>query len=233
MSRPFIVLASARKGTHLLLTALARHPDIRSFGQPFGNADFFPEDSGHTLAARLFDDVAPVAVIALAGPPDTHPGFWDELLTSRVGVIYLHRRNMLRRLVSTKIALATQTWIAYTQPPPATVQVTVDPNAAIAEIEDDWRRERELRDAFKGHKTLHLWYEDLTARFDAEIVKVQAFMDVPIHLLRPTCWKQQTLPLTDVIANYPALREAWEGTPWEWFLRDDCCQGVLPAERIK
>jgi len=233
VSRPFIILASSRKGTHLIETAISQHPDILSHGQMLSNIgkEYQVPESRAELVARLFDGPLPVAVVSLAWGQANDPptGLWDELRTRNVGVIYLHRRNMLRWYVSWRLAKATGEWISSHSSTPPNIQIAVDPAICLAEIQADWQREMESREWFANQSSLHLWYEDITRNFDAEIARIQRFLEVQALCLRPTCYKQQTRPLSDVIANYAMLCEVWRGTPWEWFMRDDACPGVLPV----
>jgi len=231
------MLASSRKGTHLLDTALAQHPEIMVYDQPFSGhgsgSPYHPELAGDALANLIFAGRA-VVILCLGwmNARGRNPDFWDELRMRGVGVIHLHRRNMLRWHVSCLLALAGNQWISLDKPKPTTCKIQIDIGALRRAIYRDLREERQAARFFQGHRQLHLWYEDMTAHYDAQIVRIQSFLGVTPQLLRPTCYKQQVRPLSDVIENYGELADQLAGTPWEWFLRDDPCEAVAPEKSV-
>jgi len=235
MSRPFFIAASSRKGTHLIETALARRPDVQVHGQVFSFPDFHPACNSAELASLLFDQYQDVAIVSGAWRAgiDRYPEIWDEMRARRVGVIHLHRRNMLRWYVSLRIAETTNNWISVVPPTDSTIRVLVDLVDFQNAIEVDRDYERQIDEWFTDSHVLHIWYEDMAADFAAHIKRVQWFLGLRPVPLTPGCYKQQRLPLSEVISNYAELATAWAGTPWETFLRDDPCSCVLPLEDAK
>jgi len=243
MPRPVILLASSRKGTHLVLTALAQHPEVYAYRQLLQMPDFYPTDTGAELLDRFcndgvpptwstcaFDDTKTVVIPATwAHGYERHAGLWQALHDRQAGIIHLHRRNMLRWYVSWKLAEASGQWIAGRAPDPTNLQVTVDPREFTRKAVDDWHNEFQSRRFFAGHQVLHVWYEDLVADFDHQMFVVQLFLGVQPQKVRPVCYKQQTRPLDEVIANYAGLRDEWAGTPWQAFLEDETRTSVTPT----
>ncbi len=251
MPREVILLASSRKGTHLVLTSLAQHPEVYAYRQMLQVPDFYPTDLGADLLDRFCeaverDDSNPFppawsqartnldGIDAIVIPAcwflgaERHPGFWAELHRQNVYVIHLHRRNMLRWFISGALAAASGQWIAGTPPQPTNMQVIVDPQAVVHETLRDWRNERQARRFFADHPSLHVWYEDLVDNFDGQMFAIQEFIGVRAKRVRPQCYKQQTRPLSEVIDNYVELYKLWEGTPWQAFLEDETRLAVAP-----
>lgn len=232
MSRPFILLASSRKGTHLVTTALAKHPDVVVYKQPFTeNAPApLPGATGPELAAHFFDGPKPAAILSMWWDQarDTYPGFWDELHRRKVGVIFLHRQNMVQWYVSQEIAKRTQAWSVDSPPRNAPCALAINPQAAEWDIEHDWRNERLAKRFFHGHNTCHMWYEWLTAGFAAHLGVIQDFLGVPRLPLAPSCFKQQRWPLQDVVANFAEIVNEWRGTQYEHMVRAATPKEVPP-----
>lgn len=244
MPQPVILLASSRKGTHLVLTALAQHPEVYAYRQMLQVDGFYPNDTGQQLMERFCRDGDPPAwsehdfastsVVVIPAcwsrAAERHPGWWQTLHELRAPVIHLHRRNMLRWYVSWHLAIVSGQWIAGRKPDPTTLKIAIDPLEFSRHVLNDWRNEFQARRFFAGHPVLHLWYEDLTADFDHQMDAVQSFLGIENRTLRPVCYKQQTRPLDEVIANYAELRDAWVGTPWQAFLEDETRTSVTPNE---
>ena len=224
----FILLSSGRKGTFLALSALESHPQVRTYEQVLEMPTYRPEDSGREVLEHLFgsppDGIrATVLPVAWSSARNRYSGFWDDLRARGVSLIYLQRRNMLRWYVSMFLAAETGVWIASVPPQSAPPPVQVDPAYCRKRILLDRLEQRQAKRFFAGHRTLDLWYEDLIYDFDQQMEKVQHFLGVAPHRLRPSCVKQQTRPLAQAIANYEQLKAVWSGTRWEAYL-DDCAE---------
>lgn len=235
----FILMSSGRKGTFLVLTALACHPKMWVQQQVLNNPTYYPDDSGPQILARIFDqrpEYAQATILPLAwsaarpdNPPE-HPGFWDALRARRVSLIYLHRRNMLRWHLSHLVAQAAGVWIACQPESTSRPPVLLDECECRRRILLDWREERRAQRFFAGHRCLHLWYEDLVGDFDAQMEALQGFLGLAPRKLRPTCVKQENRSLCQAIANFPQLQAAWRGTRWEAFLEAQTERGVALAD---
>lgn len=120
----FILIASSRKGTHLLTTALARHPGIVTHDQWLSLPDFHPEKTGPEVLDLLFDHGKKPVLLPLGWSVGRtrHVGLWENLRERRVEVIHLHRRNMLRWYVSILLAKKTDRWSSLLKRQPANAQ---------------------------------------------------------------------------------------------------------------
>jgi LPS sulfotransferase NodH len=133
----FIILADARTGSTMLGQALNSHPSVRCFReifdfmQPFVDFEMDGYDNNNRAdyelresdACRFLDErifcAQPEGVTAV-GFKFMYGHFWGyagllERLTSDLDlrIVHMQRRNMLRALVSLRIAEATGDWYAY------------------------------------------------------------------------------------------------------------------------
>lgn len=229
--RECILLSSGRKGTFLALSALEAHPQVRTYVQVLEMPTFRPGDSGSQVLEHLFGsppDGIRVTILPVAwfSARNRYPGFWDHLRARRVSLVYLQRRNMLRWYVSWLLATQTGVWNTDVEPKAPSPPVLVDPRDCRKRILIDWWQQRQAKRFFAAHRTLDLWYEDLTDDFDQQMERVQHFLGVPTRRLRPRCHKQQTGSLSQTIANYEQLKAVWSGTRWEAYLDDRAEPGV-------
>lgn len=130
----FIVLSKGRTGSTMLIEALNSHPHVRCFGSVFHRQHDFVdfsvpgydnedpaglrlrnEDPIALLHQRVFGthgpDVRAVGFKYRYGAAAWFPGLQDQLIADReLRVVHLQRHNLLRSLVSARIAQDTGAW---------------------------------------------------------------------------------------------------------------------------
>jgi LPS sulfotransferase NodH len=135
----FLIIGDARTGSTLLVDALQSSPAIVCFAELFNvGVDFVPfgvegydnfdqrqrelrdRDPQSFLATRIYsrhsDDVRAVGFKLLYGQALHNPGLMESLLADReLHVVHLNRRNVLRLLVSRKIARTTGVYVERTR----------------------------------------------------------------------------------------------------------------------
>lgn len=129
-----------------------------------------------------------------------------------VAVVHLKRRNILRTLLSKRLANASGVWHCAStnetttpmQPPPAIDLMESDcreffTRTLLNEREADWQ--------FRHHRVLPVYYEDLAAEPEKVAAAVQGFLGLPLHPLRSTLSRQAAGGLRDQIANYDHLKK--------------------------
>ena len=210
---PFVVLASPRTGSNLLLERLtSQWRTVRSDGETFSTpvrgsstvnglirSSYFL-DSGHRfvgckIMASQIDDVDLEVVLKLEG----------------LRVIVLERRNVIRQFVSLKVALADGVFsqpVGTNRSSPSARRVVVEIGELLRYREQwkDWQA-RFLR-ATVELPTLHIYYEDLEANVDHEIGRVASFLGLgePDDPVPPQLRRQNPEPLSELIANFDELR---------------------------
>lgn len=227
-----ILLANSRAGTHIVKTALAQHPDVLSHEQRLRWPDFHPTDTGKELFDRLFVTHKRAVVLPLdfGAGSNTHPGFWDELSSQKVRVIHLRRWNMVKWFVSLKLAESTNRWIAGAQPERPTETVTIDYRELLRTSFAIWRKQRQADRYLREHQAMYLWYEQLSDPkvYQTAMAAVQRFLEVAVMDLRPTCFKQESRPLREIVTNYTELARCLVGSPFEMYLDEAKPEGIDP-----
>lgn len=217
----FIILSRSRTGSNLLVSLLNSHPAIEARGellqrrQETSFADLiesgFSVSDERTRAAGfkffyyhpLREDPTEIWEIFL-GMPHLH-------------VIHLKRRNILRTLVSHKLAMSDNVWqqSASDQVVGRTgKKVTLD----IEELERVFTGTRAMEAEgdrkFAGHPVLEVHYENLVSDTFPTYSRITGFLGVEDWRPRTDLVRQNPEPLSRLIANYEELKEAFAATRW-------------------
>jgi LPS sulfotransferase NodH len=243
----FIILGEGRSGSNFLRGLLNSHPQVVVFGELFRFADAigweFPAYDRCLSTPRLIslskaDPAAFLDTEVFRRFPDTvrAVGFkifyyhadsgprsevWAYLRAHpEVRVIHIKRRNTLRSLLSLKKAFLTNRWTEVQAPPADTLSVALD--------EDECRRRFALAEemkarfdaVFRGHPRIDVVYEELEHDHAREMARVQDLLGVARRPVRPSTYKQASLPLSRAISNYAALKAAFANTRWSEFFEE-------------
>lgn len=229
----FVVLSARRSGSNLLCTQLDSHPDVLCHHELFNPRGIFTaldlRDMAtplHDMTARERDPAAYLqqvwrysrghACIGFKMTPEQHPSVLHAVLRDPgIAKIVLRRDNLLRALVSERIAEITDEWEAYDDDAPAQPR----PRVRIERDELD-RHVRQvetfyagLTDALRdsGQAWLEVRYESL---FDAEEQqRLCAFLGLSPQPLRARSIRQNPEPLERLLDNADALRRSLADTP--------------------
>ncbi len=222
----FIVLTRSRTGSNLLLSFLNSHPNIFCEGEIFAKLDgadpiarfrrAFGKQPRHIHAKgfKLF----------YYHPLDADSTeLWGELERRReIRIIHLTRENILRTLLSRKIAGIRDSWTG-TRYDPAdqrskSVTVTAD------ELNDGFRQTREWEQAatarFASHSVLGMSYEDLVRDSQDCHVKLCQFLGVSIGQPRTNLSQQNPESLRELMSNYDDLKAHFAGSPWATYFEE-------------
>ncbi len=244
----FVVLGWYRTGSNLLLSLLNSDPAVVAYSEVFsprglfwGNHTYAPRRSGDALLRRRHEDAAAFLDEAVFRP---HPRrvhavgfklFYPQLVVRPVAglgaalaalpglrVIHLRRRNLLRVLVSNRIAKRTGQMAATT--PGAAEEalrragsLRLDPQECATYFTLLEERAAACAAMFPAEAVLDLLYEDLVARRDEELARVRGFLGLLPFATTTPLVKQITRPMSDLVVNLPELREHFRGTRWEGF----------------
>jgi LPS sulfotransferase NodH len=228
----FVVITKPRTGSNLLINGLQSHPQMKVFGELFrGGVEEAVKDAVRLSASGYFNTNVfkryPASIKAVGFKIFYHHPVWDptggvwrylhEL--EDLKVIHLKRKNLLRLLVSSKVARKTDIWKQS-----AELGKDIDKRVEISAEEclEFFRETLEQQDAtdekFGGKALMQLTYEDLTADFQGQMSSVQDFLGVtPVQLPAKTV-KQNPDRLDELIVNYGDLKHALRGSRWESFL---------------
>ena len=231
----FIVLTKPRTGSNLLVNSLQTHPGMVVFGELFrGGAD---EETKQTILASA-DDYFRDRVFKRYGKTIQAVGFkifyhhpvydhggkvWKYLLNCEgLRVIHLRRANLLRALVSMKIAEKTDVWkIFEEQDEPVDKRIELGLQECLDSFRQTRQWETDANNKFSGNSLLELTYEELTSDFQRQMQCVQEFLGVEPIDMHPLSVRQNPEKLCDLIVNYDDLKHHFAGSEWETFFEKD------------
>ncbi len=238
---PFIVLGRSRVGSNFLRGLLNAHSQITAFGEIF--RDVTDTDWDHMGYFQ-----SPQTVIALQNEPAAflqkklfnrfpryikavgfkifyyhapNTGVWEYLQTdTRIHVIHLKRRNILKTHLSRKKAAATDLWVKTSQQQERQTKFTLDYDECLRDFVRTRTWEKEFDVFFRSHPMLEIFYEDLAANRAGEMRRVEQFLNVDFEEVQPSTRKQSKAKLSATIINYDALKAQFAGSEWESFFED-------------
>jgi len=240
----FIILGEGRSGSNFLRGLLNSHPQTVAFGELFRFADSigweFPAHDRYLSTPRLISlsQKTPAAFLetevfrcfpgtiravgfklfyyhAESGPRNE---VWSYLEEHRdVRVIHIKRWNVLRAFLSLRKAFLTNRWTEANGAPPDTLSVFLDYEECRHRfaLADDVKGRYDA--LFRDHPRIEVVYEELERNHEGEMVRVQEFLGLDRHPVRPLTYKQAGMPLAQAISNYADLKKAFASTRWSEF----------------
>lgn len=245
----FVVVARPRTGSNMLLNSLRTHPNVQVFGEILrGGADTATKEAVKRSAKNYFEEnifkryaesIRAVGFKIFYQHPvwDQTGTVWPCLQAMRdLRVVHLKRQNLLRILVSAKIARKTDIWKQSGAEQETDKRITLTAEECMEFFQKAVNQEKETDERFAGHPVLQLTYEDLTSQYHLQMKLVQEFLGVkPLQLPQKTI-KQNPEPLSELVVNYEELKQALSGTQWEAFLTCPpwvqsltCCEKSTPT----
>lgn len=223
----FVILFVERSGSTYLATLLASHPRILARREEFAHLRQRGIDGRGQLewAAKFWSPglLSPYRAIGfktkLVDILDPQ-GFTRLLAERRVRVIELHRRNLVKAVVSTvnaaRLHATSGNWNLLQESdrmPP----LRVDPEEFERLLQERIRWDCELRD-FAARLRLplvRLYYEDLLEDESAFVGRVLDFLEVDRRPLRGQTLKNTQDDLSRALVNFEELRLKYAGTPFQ------------------
>jgi LPS sulfotransferase NodH len=244
--RKFVIIGIARTGSTLLISLLNSHSQILAFGELFRSPDSVgwdvpPFNSYQNPRVNRLYRTDPLAFLAkhvfrrwpkeygavgfklfyyhARQPP--HSLVWDHLAGDpSIGILHIKRRNILKQYYSLQLAHKTNVW--------ASTGVSVeDPPLMRLEVEAcrkhfAWVRslEHECAEFFKERSVHDVYYEDLITDQDRKMAAIQDVLELRHERVIAKLARQRRKPLSQAIANYDELKQAFKNTPWAEFFAD-------------
>lgn len=243
--RFFVIVSMQRSGSGWFETLLNSHPNVSSNGEIFSVRERRENISSvlRTLD-RLYDmDWVTSAAknectaafglkwMLNQGLMEHHRDIVNYLNKRGAMVIFLFRRNTLRRLVSvlannydrrTKQLNGIHKSHVHSKEEAeilAKFKPKMDISTLIPSIRDAERSMRTCLGHFSNTRHMILYYEDMIRDKNA-LSRVQEFLGVPVRKLSSKHVKIHTSPLPDLIANWEDVSEMLNGTEYGRFLDD-------------
>lgn len=220
----FIILSRSRTGSNLLLSLLNSHPNVQAEWEIFARLNGEPHDRrlAQTFGPQPRRIRAKGFKLFYYHPLDDDSGaLWRDLVADEaLRVIHLKRRNVLRSLISRKIAEQRDAWSANAEKTGETPRRKAV-SFTTSELQEGFSQTRAWehmgdRD-FRHHHILSLAYEDMAAQPAAAHDRVQRFLGLPPARLVTDMKKQNPEPLRQLIVNYDELKQAFAGSRWSLF----------------
>lgn len=224
----FIILSRARTGSTLLQLMLNSHPAIHA------KSEIFTRLYGSSVETVFNDIFAPhPKSIKAVGfkifynhPLDDHSEtVWKEMeKMAGLRVIHLKRKNILRILLSEKVAQKTNVWGIKKEKKrirPEEKKITFAAEELGKKFHQAKEWEIKYRDMFQSHPSIEVYYEDLINDPRGEFEKVIRFLDLPYVEPQIKLKKQNPENASSLIENFEMLQKSFAGTEWEQFFEDE------------
>lgn len=221
---PFIVLTRSRTGSNLLISFLDSHPNVHARGEIFtllGNRDY--QRVLNSIFGKNPRNVKAVGFKLFYYHPrdNSCPELWNTLVQMpELHVIHLKRQNILRTLLSRRIALKQDLWEIKQPGQNGTIsdrQVSFTRSELLEGFQKTRLWEQKYSKKFAEHPILEVNYENLIENPEKEFHLITRFLKLNSHIPH-TCHQQQNPEKTsDLILNYKELREVFSGSEWASF----------------
>lgn len=219
----FIILTRSRTGSNMLVSFLNSHPNVYSEGEvlsrlngqswerilkkSFSSQAFFVRAKGFKIFYYHPQDGDSTAVFdALSSMPDLH-------------IIHLKRRNILRTIISRKLAEAQGVWKSYNcfGKGQRFDAISLTPNELLKGFKETREWEKRGESKFRHHPVLDIFYEDLVAEPSETFKRITDFLEV--RYVFPKTWlkKQNSHGVRSSLTNYDELKNFFDGTEWASF----------------
>ncbi len=224
----FIILSRSRTGSNLLVSYLNSHPNIYCQGEIFSklSGKNYIKLLTNAFSRQPYYIKATGFKIFYYHPTDSeHCSLWEKLENMPdLKVIHLKRRNILRTLISRKIAGVKDIWInndgnQYIPEETKTIDFTYQELFNGFQETRQWETEGDQR--FSGHHLLTLYYEDLARNKNLEIKKVTDFLELPFYPPMTSMVKQNPEKISELLIRYTELKEAFRETEWSSFFEEE------------
>lgn len=218
----FVIVASARTGSNLLVSYLNSHPGIETGAEIFGLLkgrscnevwnDFYSYKSRKVKLAGF--------KIFYPHPLDSDDhSVWDIIEKDKdIKIIHLVRENKLKTFVSGAIARKTNQWTRKSDQriPLEEKRIEIDTEALIDKLRKVENYENDARKRFKDHQFKEISYEMLVADKRKIMSEIFDFLNMSEMEIDTSHKKQNTEGLHELIINYDAVIETLSKTEFKY-----------------
>lgn len=226
----FLILAGARRGSHLLIDLLNNHPNLHCDGEILGrrlacrlvNPDLFIR--GHAVRRREHCYGCKISVGHLSQLQKLDPGLFLRQMHHRGWrLIHLVRTNMLRVCISSMLAHQRRQWHATEDSPVTPAKVRVDCDELHRQLilrSETLRMERECLSGLPFHRVVY--EQDLldSSRHQITLDHVFDFLDLPGVAVSASLVRTSRGSIPDMVENFEQMVQSLIGTPYAHFVNE-------------
>ena len=225
--RRFIVLTRSRTGSNLLVSFLNSHPNISAEGELFNrlNGRNYEKILATVFASQPYQTKAKGFKIFYYHPNDDDASkLWHDLVNmDNLYVIHLKRRNILRTLVSRKIAELRRQWQVVDSSDIESkqkrrVRLTVEELLNGFQSTRNWESAGD--EMFSEHPLMPVYYENLVEEPEAIFEEISGFLGVRYVQPQTPLKKQNPEKTSELVVNFEELKDAFTGTEWQPFFEE-------------
>lgn len=225
--RHFILLTRSRTGSNMLSSLLKNHPNIDVHGEIFSRLEGrdYKDILKEGFAKQPFYIKAAGFKIFYYHPLDDPSSvLWNDLVNmDGLHVVQLKRRNVLRSLVSSKIATRQNVWLSTRSDASKGVadrRVSLSSKELTEGFEATRKWISQAESMFSEHPMLTLYYEDLVVNSESNIKRAFDFLGVDYCPVSTVLKRQNPESLRDLISNFDELNETFRSTEWRSYFED-------------
>ncbi len=230
----FVVIGTARVGSTLLQAYLNQHPNIFCEGEIYNTDHLKIYGKKDKLLRKLKE--TPVQFVEEFGFPKHEKkiqsaGFklfyehfrdkktkkvWDFLSEKKdLKIIHLKRENVLRSLVSLKIAYKTNKWRSFEQKEDENKQVILTKEECLERFNFLDQNELFVDKTFNKQSVYKLKYKDLVKKRQKTMAEIFTFLSTEIiEVEEPALKRQNPEALHQLIANFEELKDEFKNSPY-------------------
>jgi LPS sulfotransferase NodH len=226
--KKFIIITRSRTGSNLLISLLDSHPNVEA------NEELFNRIHGRSCKS-IWNEVfckKPKRIkqvgfkIFYYHPLDSSDrSVWDYIKNDKsIYIIHLKRHNLLRTLISKKIAEKTNNWSQTSShnrsnTPPKLIMFDKDEFFEDFETTKKWETETDIE--FSNHKILSVVYEDLISDIKGSMNNMQNYLDLETFELTTKLKRQNPEKLKDLVQNYDIMIREISKSKWSYLLDNE------------
>jgi len=226
--KKFIVLTRSRTGSNLLISMLDSHKAISAKGEIFQklNGKKVVDILDHVFCKYSLNIKAVGFKIFYYHPMDDHSGLiWEEFKKIEdLHFIHLKRRNILKTLLSRKIAGKTDLWKKGDERrdrlQSQNKKITFSKEELLEGFLQTRTWENDYSTMFSGKRMVNIDYEDLVANPEQVFRKITTFLNLENIKPKSSLKKQNPEKLIDLVENYVSLKKDFINTEWLSFFDD-------------
>jgi LPS sulfotransferase NodH len=218
----FVVLSRSRTGSTMLVSLLNHHDNIKCYGEILNNGKSIKSIDDIYDKQPTFINALGFKVFYYHGAKEDSFSVWKELLNKdNLFIIHLKRKNILRTIVSRKIANKTDIWNSVEcKTDLENKKVTLNPKSVMESIRKTKRMVNWGDNLFHEKDMLEVYYKSLVEKKEKVMENIFAKLNVPESNVHSGTSRQNPEKLNNLIKNYNQVVEYFEETKFEWMLRE-------------